>query len=103
MATQYCNAGFFHLSAYHGLDIPGDKLNVLCGFNVAGDDGIRVVFSTQLQVDRVVPESFLVVCSDGESVVPLTGAILHPSWYDASRAAPVLLTGDFGTSGYVSS
>ena len=50
---------FSILSAYHGLDELPFLANLLCGFNVAGDDGMPVVFSTQLQADSVV---------------------LHPSW-----------------------
>ena len=45
------------LSAYHGLDQLPAVASVLCGFNVAGDDGMPVVFSTQLQVGSVVPET----------------------------------------------
>ena len=85
------------LSAYHGLDQLPAVASVLCGFNVAGDDGIPVVFSTQLQVDSVVPESFLVIRSDGESVVP-NCATLHPA-DEPLEQRTVLLTGDFGTFG----
>ena len=85
------------LSAYHGLDELPVVASVLCGFNVAGDDGMPVVFSTQLQVDSVVPESFLVVRSDGESVVP-NCATLHPA-DEPLEQRTVLLTGDFGTFG----
>ena len=66
------------LSAYHGLDELPAVASLLCGFNVAGDDGMPIVFSTQLQIDSVVPESFLVMRSDGESVVP-NCATLHPA------------------------
>ena len=85
------------MSAYHGLDELPFSANLLCGFNVAGDDGMPVVFSTQLQVDSVVPESFLVVRSDGESVVP-NCATLHPA-DEPLELRTVLLTGDFGTFG----
>ena len=34
---------------------PSFLANLLCGFNVARDDGMPVVFSTQLQADSVVP------------------------------------------------
>ncbi|MGB1559099.1 MAG: hypothetical protein ACPG9Q_01390 [Candidatus Thalassarchaeaceae archaeon] len=85
------------LSAYHGLDQLPPVASVLCGFNVAGDDGMPVVFSTQLQVDSVVPESFLVIRSDGESVVP-NCATLHPA-DEPLEQRTVLLTGDFGTYG----
>ena len=85
------------LSAYHGLDQLPFPANLLCGFNVAGDDGMPVVFSTQLQVDSVVPESFLVIRSDGESVVP-NCATLHPA-DEPLEMRTVLLTGDFGTFG----
>ena len=85
------------LSAYHGLDQLPPVASVLCGFNVAGDDGMPVVFSTQLQVDSVVPESFLVIRSDGESVVP-NCATLHPA-DEPLEQRTVLLTGDFGTFG----
>ena len=85
------------LSAYHGLDQLPFPANLLCGFNVAGDDGMPVVFSTQLQVDSVVPESFLVIRSDGESVVP-NCATLHPA-DEPLELRTVLLTGDFGTFG----
>ena len=85
------------LSAYHGLDQLPAVASVLCGFNVAGDDGMPVVFSTQLQVDSVVPESFLVIRSDGESVVP-NCATLHPA-DEPLEQRTVLLTGDFGTFG----
>ena len=85
------------LSAYHGLDQLPFPANLLCGFNVAGDDGMPVVFSTQLQVDSVVPESFRVIRSDGESVVP-NCATLHPA-DEPLELRTVLLTGDFGTFG----
>ena len=88
---------FSILSAYHGLDELPFPANLLCGFNVAGDDGMPVVFSTQLQVDSVVPESFLVVRSDGESVVP-NCATLNPA-VEPLEMRTVLLTGDFGTFG----
>ena len=85
------------LSAYHGLDQLPLAARRLCGFNVAGDDGMPVVFSTQLQVDSVVPESFLVIRSDGESVVP-NCATLDPA-NEPLEQRTVLLTGDFGTFG----
>ena len=88
---------FSILSAYHGLDQLPLAARRLCGFNVAGDDGMPVVFSTQLQVDSVVPESFLVIRSDGESVVP-NCATLHPA-DEPLELRTVLLTGDFGTFG----
>ncbi len=88
---------FSILSAYHGLDELPFPANLLCGFNVAGDDGMPVVFSTQLQIDSVVPESFLVIRSDGESVVP-NCATLHPA-DEPLELRTVLLTGDFGTFG----
>ena len=88
---------FSILSAYHGLDELPLAASLLCGFNVAGDDGMPVVFSTQLQVDSVIPESFLVVRSDGESVVP-NCATLHPA-DEPLELRTVLLTGDFGTFG----
>ena len=86
------------LSAYHGLDQLPAVASVLCGFNVAGDDGMPVVFSTQLQVDSVVPESFMVIRSDEcERVVP-NCATLHPADEPLEKRT-VLLTGDFGTYG----
>ena len=85
------------LSAYHGLDELPAVASLLCGFNVAGDDGMPIVFSTQLQIDSVVPESFLVMRSDGESVVP-NCATLHPA-DEPLEQRTVLLTGDFGTFG----
>ena len=85
------------LSAYHGLDQLPLVASVLCGFNVAGDDGMPVVFSTQLNVDSVDPESFLVTRSDGEVVVP-NCATLHPA-DEPLELRTVLLTGDFGTFG----
>ena len=85
------------LSAYHGLDQLPFAASLLCGFNVAGDDGMPVVFSTQLQVDSVVPESFSVIRADGESVVP-NCATLHPADEPLEKRT-VLLTGDFGTFG----
>ena len=85
------------LSAYHGLDQLPLAARRLCGFNVAGDDGMPVVFSTQLQVDSVVPESFLVVRSDGESVVP-NCATLNPA-NEPLEQRTVLLTGDFSAFG----
>ena len=75
-ASQTQNSSI--LSAYHGLDQLPLVASVLCGFNVAGDDGMPVVFSTQLNVDSVDPESFLVTRSDGEVVVP-NCATLHPA------------------------
>ena len=85
------------LSAYHGLDQLPFAASLLCGFNVAGDDGMPVVFSVQLQDESVVPESFLVIRSDGETVVP-NCATLHPA-DELLEQRTVLLTGDFGTYG----
>ncbi len=85
------------LSAYHGLDQLPVVARRLCGYRVANDDGMPVVFSTQLQVDSVVPESFLVIRSDGESVVP-NCATLDPAMEPLEQRT-VLLTGDFGTFG----
>ena len=85
------------LSAYYGLDQLPFAASILCGFNVAGDDGMPVVFSTQLQVDSVVPESFLVIRSDGESVVP-NCATLNPA-NEPLELRTVLLTGNFSTFG----
>ena len=85
------------LSAYHGLDQLPMAASLLCGINVAGDDGMPVVFSTQLQVDSVLPESFLVIRSDGERVVP-NCATLNPAMEPLEKRT-VLLTGDFGTFG----
>ena len=56
-----------------------------------------IVFSRQLQDDSVAPESFLVIRSDGESVVP-NCATLRPA-DEALELRTVLLTGDFGTFG----
>ena len=94
-ASQTQNSSI--LSAYHGLDQLPLVASVLCGFNVAGDDGMPVVFSTQLNVDSVDPESFLVTRSDGEVVVP-NCATLHPA-DEPLELRTVLLTGDFGTFG----
>jgi len=85
------------LSAYHGLDQLPLAASLLCGSNVAGDDGMPIVFSKQLQVDSVAPESFLVIRSNGESVVP-NCATLHPA-DEPLEQRTVLLTGDFGTYG----
>ncbi len=94
-ASQAQNSSI--LSAYHGLDELPAVASLLCGYNIAGDDGMPVVFSTQLQIDSVVPESFLVIRSDGESVVP-NCATLHPA-DEPLEQRTVLLTGDFGTFG----
>ena len=75
-ASQTQNSSI--LSAYHGLDQLPLVASVLCGFNVAGDDGMPVVFSTQLNVDSVDPESFLVTRSDGEVVVPTAPPSTQP-------------------------
>ena len=93
-ASQTQNSSI--LSAYHGLDQLPLVASVLCGFNVAGDDGMPVVFSTQLNVDSVDPESFLVTRSDGEVVVPNCATLTQPM---SLELRTVLLTGDFGTFG----
>ena len=85
------------LSAYHGLDQLPLAASLLCGSNVAGDDGMPIGFSKQLQVDSVAPESFLVIRSNGESVVP-NCATLHPA-DEPLEQRTVLLTSDFGTYG----
>ena len=77
------------LSAYHGLDQLPAVASVLCGFNVAGDDGMPVVFSTQLQVDSVVPESFMVIRSDGERVCQTVPPCIPPM--NLLRSAPFCL------------
>ena len=53
------------LSAYHGLDALPPIVNVLCDTPVAGQDGMPVVFSVQLDIESVSADVFAIETSIG--------------------------------------
>ena len=66
------------LSAYHGLDPLPDRATRLCGMApVAGQDGMPVIFSVQIDAATLSPDAFAVETSAGEIVTPLC-ATLRP-------------------------
>ncbi len=83
------------LSAYHGLDELPARANLLCGMNVAGQDGMPLTFSVQIDGDSIGVENFAVETATGESVTPLC-ATLRPA-FEALENRTVLLVGPFGT------
>jgi len=83
------------LSAYYGLDELPAPANALCGSNVAGQDGLPVAFSVQLNADTVLPEAFAVETASGDLVTPVC-ATLRPA-VEPLELRTVLLVGTFGT------
>jgi hypothetical protein len=83
------------LEVYYGLDSLPPAANLLCGFDVAGLDGVPVTFSVQLDEASVVPEDFAVETATGEQVTP-DCATLQPA-VEPLELRTVLLMGTFGT------
>ncbi len=87
------------LSAYHGLDQLPERavgLALICGQAVGGEDGMPVVFSTQVDASTVSAEAFAVETSAGNRVTPLC-ATLRPAAETLERRT-VLLVGPFGSA-----
>lgn len=88
------------VSAYHGLDmLPAGGALQLCGPMGVLQDGMPVSFSSQLNGDTVVPESFSVRAPDGRDVVPVC-ATLAPA-DEPLELRTVLLAGPFSTDGEI--
>ena len=83
------------LSAYHGLDALGVGANVLCPIAVAGEDGMPVVFSVQIDSNSVMTDAFQVETASGDMVTPIC-ATLAPA-LEMQEQRTVLLAGPFGT------
>lgn len=83
------------LSAYHGLDALPAGANVLCPIAVAGEDGMPVVFSVQIDSNSVMTDAFQVETASGELVTPIC-ATLAPA-LEMQEQRTVLLAGAFGT------
>ena len=83
------------LSAYHAGALP--IVNVLCETPAAGEDGMPVVFSVQLDIESVRADVFAIETSEGETVTPLC-ASLAPA-VEPLELRTVLLMGPFGTEG----
>lgn len=82
------------LSAYHGLDPLPDRATRLCGMApVAGQDGMPVIFSVQIDAATLSPDAFAVETSAGEIVTPLC-ATLRPA-FEPLELRTVLLIGPF--------
>ena len=58
------------LSVYYGLDELPLAASLLCGAVVAGQDGVPVTFSVQLDGATVAPEDFVVETATGARVTP---------------------------------
>lgn len=82
------------LSAYHGLDpIPARAMR-FCGMSpVADQDGMPLVFSTQINITSVSATAFAVETSSGEIVTPLC-ATLRPA-IERLEQRTILLIGPF--------
>jgi hypothetical protein len=85
------------LSVYYGLDELPLAASLLCGAVVAGQDGVPVTFSVQLDGATVAPEDFVVETATGARVTP-DCATLAPAT-EPLELRTVLLTGTFGTAG----
>jgi hypothetical protein len=85
------------LEVYYGLDELPPAANLLCAGVVAGQDGVPVTFSVQLDGASVTPEDFAVETATGARVTP-DCATLAPATEPLERRT-VLLTGTFGTAG----
>ncbi len=83
------------LAVYYGLDELPPAANFLCGVPVAGQDGVPVTFSVQLDGASVTPEDFAVETATGARVTP-DCATLAPA-IEPLELRTVLLTGTFGT------
>ena len=83
------------LSAYHGLDALPAGANVLCPIAVAGEDGMPVVFSVQIDSNSVMTDAFQVETASGDMVTPIC-ATLAPA-LEMQEQRTVLLAGSFGT------
>ena len=85
------------LAVYYGLDELPMAASLLCGAIVAGQDGVPVTFSVQLDAATVAPEDFVVETARGARVTP-DCATLAPAT-EPLELRTVLLTGTFGTAG----
>ena len=76
------------LSAYHGLDALPAGANVLCPIAVAGEDGMPVVFSVQIDRNSVMADAFQVETASGDMVTPICACLLYtsPSPRDRTRS-----------------
>lgn len=84
------------LSAYHGLDELPRRANIFCGTDVAGEDGMPITFSSQINGETVAPNAFVVETSSGNFAIPLC-ATLRPA-FEPLENRTVLLIGPFGTA-----
>lgn len=84
------------LAVYYGLDALPIAANFACGAPVAGQDGVPVTFSVQLDMASVSPEAFVVETATGARVTP-NCATLAPA-LEPLELRTVLLTGTFGTA-----
>jgi len=82
------------LSVYHGLDPLPPRATRLCGLPpAAGQDGMPVIFSVQINGDTISPTAFAVEISSGEIVTPLC-ATLRPA-LESLEQRTILLIGPF--------
>lgn len=82
------------LSVYHGLAPLPPRATRLCGLPpAAGQDGMPVIFSVQINGDTVSAAAFAVELSSGEVVTPLC-ATLRPA-LESLEQRTVLLIGSF--------
>lgn len=82
------------LSIYHGLDPLPPGATRLCGLPpAAGQDGMPVVFSVQINAESISPSALAVETSTGEIVTPLC-ATLRPA-IEPLEQRTVLLIGAF--------
>ena len=63
------------LSAYHGLDALPAGANALCPIAVAGEDGMPVVFSVQIDSNSVMADAFQVETASGDMVTPICATL----------------------------
>ena len=88
------------LSVYHGLSPLPPRATRLCGLPpAAGQDGMPVVFSVQIDAESISPSAFSVETSAGTLITPLC-ATLRPA-LETLEQRTVLLIGEFSPDGSV--
>jgi hypothetical protein len=89
--VQDNDAGARILSVYHGLDPLPPFATRLCGLPpAAGQDGMPVVFSVQINGDSISAAAFAVEISSGEIVTPLC-ATLRPALESLEQSSVLLV------------
>ena len=95
-AYEDLTSGGALLSAFYGLD---DAIPFIASYRICGelghDDGMPVIFSTELDMTTVQAGDFLVTLADGRQVVP--GCVTPAPAQDVGELRTMLMIGDFGS------